>query len=134
MEKAMAGGTNPANTVLMDGDSITVPVRTETASVVGAVMNPITFHVADRRKVKEIVSLAGGYAADADQEGGLILRLDGTIVLAEDAGYVEEGDILYVPTKVVATEILTTADKVINVIKYTLTTAAGVIIFLALIP
>jgi protein involved in polysaccharide export with SLBB domain len=135
MEKAMAGGdTNPANTVLMDGDSITVPVRTETASVVGAVMNPITFHIADRRKVKEIVSLAGGYTADADQERGLVLRLDGTIVLAEDAGYVEEGDILYVPTKVVATEILTTADKVINVIKYTLTTAAGVIIFLALIP
>jgi hypothetical protein len=101
---------------------------------VGAAINPITFHVADRRKVKEIVSLAGGYTVDADQERGLVLRLDGTIVLAEDAGYVEEGDILYVPTKVVATEILTTADKVINVIKYTLTTAAGVIIFLALIP
>jgi protein involved in polysaccharide export with SLBB domain len=134
LEKAMQGGENQENTILMSNDTITIPQQTETVSVVGAVMNPVTIHLGSHRKVRDLISYSGGYAADADKERALVLRVDGSLQLAEDLHAVEEGDIIYVPTKVVATDIITTADKVINVIKYTLATAAGVIVFLALVP
>lgn len=73
LEKAMGGGSDNAdNIILMNGDTITIPLRQETVSIVGAVMNHITTRLGDRRKVSEIVSLAGGYAKDADQEGVLV--------------------------------------------------------------
>jgi protein involved in polysaccharide export with SLBB domain len=135
LEKGMKGGNdNPDNTILMTGDSVSIPQITETASVVGAVMNPVTVHLGNYRKVKNLIALAGGYASDADEDRALVLRVDGSVVPAGDIGHIDEGDVVYVPTKVTATEILTTTDKVINVIKYTLATAAGVIVFLALIP
>ena len=134
LKKALNGGDNPENTVLRSGDSITIPQKADTVSVMGAVMNPVTVQLGKKRKVKNIITLAGGYASDADEDRVLVLRVDGTVIPADDAGKIEEGDIIYVPTRVVETEIITTADKIINVIKYTLTTAAGVIIFLALIP
>jgi protein involved in polysaccharide export with SLBB domain len=117
----------------MNGDTITIPLRQETVSIVGAVMNPVTERLGDRRKVGEIVRLAGGYAKDADQEGVLIMRVNGTMVPSEDVRYVEEGDIIYVPTKVMSTEILTLGDKIISAVKYTLVTVASVVVFLALI-
>jgi protein involved in polysaccharide export with SLBB domain len=135
IERGMKGGVdNFDDTALLTGDSIAIPQMTETASVVGAVMNPVTVHLGNHRKVKNLIALAGGYATDADEERALVLRVDGSILPADDIGSVEEGDVLYVPTRVVATEIITTTDKIINVIKYTLATAAGVIVFLALIP
>jgi protein involved in polysaccharide export with SLBB domain len=134
LEKGMESGSdNPDNIVLMNGDTITIPLRQETVSIVGAVMNPVTERLGDRRKVGELVRLAGGYAKDADQEGVLIMRVNGTMVPSEDVRYVEEGDIIYVPTKVMSTEILTLGDKIISAVKYTLVTVASVVVFLALI-
>ena len=130
----MKGGSdNPDNIVLVNGDTITIPPRQETVSVVGAVMNPVTARPGDRHKVSEIVNLAGGYAKDADKEGVLIVRVNGSMVPEEDVRSVEEGDIIYVPTKVVSTEIVTTTDKIINAVKFTLATIASVVVFLALI-
>lgn len=134
LEKAMNGGDNSSNLVLMSNDSIAIPQMTETVSVVGAVMNPVTVNLGAHRKIKNIVAKAGGYASDADEDRAMVLRVDGSIMLAGDVGSAEAGDVIYVPTKVTATDILTTADKVINVVKYTLATAAGVIVFLALVP
>lgn len=134
LEKGMKGGSdNPDNIVLVNGDTITIPPRQETVSVVGAVMNPVTARPGDRHKVSEIVNLAGGYAKDADKEGVLIVRVNGSMVPEEDVRSVEEGDIIYVPTKVVSTEIVTTTDKIINAVKFTLATIASVVVFLALI-
>lgn len=134
LEKAMGGGSDNAdNIVLMNGDTITIPLRQETVSIVGAVMNHITTRLGDRRKVSEFVSLAGGYAKDADQEGVLIVRVNGTMMPAGEVSSVEEGDIIYVPTRVLTTEILTLGDKIISAVKYTLATVASVVVFLALI-
>lgn len=134
LKKGMEGGNgNPDNIILMNGDSITVPQRTETASVVGAVMNPVTLHLSDHRSVKDVVNLAGGYATDADKEGVMVVRVNGAVIPARDVDYAEEGDIIYVPTKVMTTEIVTTTDKIISAVKFAFATAASVIIFLAII-
>jgi hypothetical protein len=134
LEKVMEGGSdNPENIILMNGDTIAIPLKQETVSIVGAVMNPVTARLGDRRKVSEFVRLAGGYAKDADQEAVLIMRVNGTVVPSEDIHSIEEGDIIYVPTKVLTTEILTLGDKIISAVKYTLATVASVIVFLALI-
>jgi protein involved in polysaccharide export with SLBB domain len=135
MEKIVSGGSdNPDNIILMNGDSISVPDKQETVSVIGAVMGPVTTKPGSQRTVSDLVSLAGGYAKDADQDGVLVFRVNGTLIKAANAGKVEDGDVIYVPTKVMTTEVITTEDKVIGAIKFTLITIASVVVFLALIP
>ncbi len=134
LEKGLEGGSdNPDNITLMNGDSIAIPQKTDTASVIGAVLNPVTVNVSTPQKVKDVIALAGGYAKDADKEEVLIMRVNGSVTTGGDSRYVETGDVIYVPTKVVTTEIVTVADKIINAVKFTLATAASVIVFLALI-
>ncbi len=134
LEKGMEGGAeNPDNVVLLNGDSVAIPIKTGTASVVGAVLSPATTHLGNHRTVKEMIAIAGGYAKDADREGTLVLRVSGVVEPAKDVDYIQDGDIVYVPTKVMATEIVTTTDKIISAIKFTLTTIASVVVFLALI-
>jgi protein involved in polysaccharide export with SLBB domain len=134
MEKAMQSHGNPDDIILMSGDTIMIPQYKGTVSVVGAVLAPVTVNLGEKRKIKNMIQLAGGYAADADEKRVLVVRTDGTIIPGEEDVMVIEGDILYVPTKVTAAEILTTTDKTISVIKYALATIAGVVVFLALIP
>jgi len=134
MEKAIQGRGNSDDIILMSGDTIMIPQYKGTVSVVGAVIAPVTVNLGEKRKIKNMIQLAGGYAADADEKRVLIVRTDGTIVPAEEDSTVIEGDILYVPTKVTAAEIVTSTDKTISVIKYALSTIAAVVIFLALIP
>ena len=84
----------PDNIILMSGDSIVIPQKTGTASVVGAVLNPATTHLGNRRTVKDMIDIAGGFAQDADQEKGLVLRVNGIVVPARLVDYVEDGDIV----------------------------------------
>jgi protein involved in polysaccharide export with SLBB domain len=132
LEKGMAGNERD-NIVLMNGDSLIIPVRMETASVIGAVMNPVTLHIRGHQKLKNIIRLAGGYAEDANKDSVVVSRANGALLPADDIDYVEDGDIVYVPTKVLTTEIITTTDKIINAVKFALATAASVLVFLALI-
>ncbi len=118
--------------VLMEGDAILVPQKEETVSVIGAVMRPTTVHFSSL-KVKDYIKWAGDYAFDGNADKTLVIRVDGRILPADEVKSVEAGDMIYVPTKVMNVEIVETSDKVIGVIKYALTTAASVIVFIALL-
>ncbi len=122
-------GSDPS---LRDGDVITVPLRPTTVDVVGAVIRPTT--IAYRSGKAEVyIDLAGGYAEDANTEKVLVLGVDGSMRQANEVKRIHPGDVIYVPPKVITLEVVDTTDKIIDAVKYALTTIASVIAFVALI-
>ncbi|MBI4715125.1 MAG: SLBB domain-containing protein [Nitrospirae bacterium] len=119
--------------VLKDGDTLKIPTRTMAVNVIGAVMRPTTVAYEKKRKLEQYINLAGGYTEDANQEKTLVLRLDGSILPVAEVDALEDGDVLYVPPKVMSLEIVERIDKIIDVVKFTLVTAASVGTFIFLV-
>lgn len=119
--------------VLKPGDEIIVPQIPETVSIVGAVSTPLTLGFGDDRWVDDYIERVGGYAEDADEDRVRVVRMDGTIMLVDDIEQVERGDIIYVPTKVMTADIKTSTDKILDVVKYSVSTAASLLIFFSLV-
>lgn len=131
LKEALKGGEG--DIILMDGDTIHIPQKVETVSVVGAITRPTTIHFIDKRKVGYYIQNSGGYTDDANAKRALVMRVDGSIIPADKVKYIEEGDIIYVPPKVISLDIVERIDKVIDVVKFTLVTAASVAVFITLI-
>ncbi len=130
---AMAHPEGVRNLTLNSGDTLEVPVRSETISVVGAVIRPTVIVHESGKALKHYIARSGGYTQDAHPEGTLVLKMDGAIMPVDEVKTLEAGDMVYVPPKVMSAEIVTTMDKVLDMIKFTLTTAASVGAFIALI-
>lgn len=131
LDEALNGGEE--NIILMDGDSIEIPQRVETVSVVGAVTRPTTIHFISNSRLQYFVDKSGGFTSDADAKGVMVMRADGSIIPAKKVKYLEEGDIVYVPPRVMSLDIVERIDKIIDVVKFTLVTTASVVVFVALI-
>lgn len=131
LEEALSGGED--NIILMDGDTIDIPLRVETVSVVGAVIRPTTLHLRTSEKLKYYIEKSGGFTNDADQKRVMVMRADGSMIPAKQVKYLEEGDIVYVPPRVMSLDIVEKIDKVIDVVKFTLVTTASVVVFVTLI-
>jgi len=119
--------------LLVAGDMLDIPTSSNMVSVVGAITRPMVIAHASKKRVAEYIARSGGYAQDADTEGALVLRVNGEILSADKVKFLERGDMVYVPPKVLNLEIITQQDKVLDLIKFTLTTAASVATFIALI-
>lgn len=119
--------------ILMSDDSVYIPQKVDTVSVIGAVMRPTTIEFGKGQKYMHYVALAGGFTDDANRERTLVIRVDGSILSADKVKLIEEGDIVYVPPKVMSLDIVERIDKIIDVVKFTLTTAASVVVFIALL-
>lgn len=131
LDEALNGGEE--NIILMDGDTIDIPQRFETVSVVGAVTRPTTIHFISNSRLQYFVDKSGGFTSDADAKGVMVMRADGSIIPAKKVKYLEEGDIVYVPPRVMSLDIVERIDKIIDVVKFTLVTTASVVVFVALI-
>jgi len=115
------------------GDTIYVPEQPRTVSVRGAVNNTLSLNYVRGKKIKYYIRRAGGYDQDADKDRIRIVRMDGAVWLADEVRTIEQGDIIYVPTRVMSAEIKSTTDKILDVIKYAMTTAASIAVFMVLI-
>lgn len=146
MSNAVESPGRDNDLILMEGDSIEVRQKPATVSVIGGVMRPTLISYEHKQKKVGLfrkvvasaspeyyIAMAGGYTEDSNPERVVILRVDGSIIPLEELGAVEEGDIIYVPPKVMATEIVERIDKIIEVIKFTLMTASTVMIFVTLL-
>jgi protein involved in polysaccharide export with SLBB domain len=94
---------NPAAEVeLQDGDEIIIPRRTDVVYVVGETASPFAaFKVSEGMRVKDVVSLAGGYTRNADTWNVRLLKADGRIVDRwVSRASVEPGDALLVPQRI----------------------------------
>ncbi|HAH32813.1 MAG TPA: hypothetical protein DCL44_10920 [Elusimicrobia bacterium] len=132
IKEALANKGDKEDLTLMEGDTIFIPQKEETVSVIGAVMRPTTVHHNSARYM-DYIKMSGDYTDDANTARTMVMRVDGSICQAKNVKAIEPGDIIYVPTKVMVAEVVEKSDKVIGVIKYALTTVASVVVFLALL-
>lgn len=88
---------------LEDLDSIIIPPKPSTVSVVGAVFRQGTLLWTPNAKVNTYIENSGGYRSHADQSGVVILRADGVVKLQTGWGShkdVNPGDTIIVPEDV----------------------------------
>jgi len=119
--------------ILMAGDTIHIPRVAATVSVIGAVMRPTWISYMGYKKGEYFIDRAGGYGEDADIDRTLIVRVDGSLERMDELSIVEAGDIIYVPPKVLALEIVPKIDKIIEAVKFGLVTASSVAVFIVLV-
>jgi len=93
--------------VLQDGDSIFVPRRPGTVSVLGAVFQPNTFIYQQDRDVSDYLALAGGASQTASPSDLYVIRADGTVQSRRNStlgrftrASVNPGDAIVVPEKI----------------------------------
>ena len=93
-------------TILQDNDSIYVPVKSNTVSVIGEVMNPNAFIYDESITFAEAINLAGGYKQFADKKGGYIIKENGLIYkpgvnIFKSERNLDAGDVVVIPRKIV---------------------------------
>jgi protein involved in polysaccharide export with SLBB domain len=99
---AVLKGDPRQDVVLLDGDQVFIPRRTDSVCVVGEVASSFsTFHVRPGDRVRDVLKLAGGYTRNADQAQVRLLKADGRVLdsRVERAG-IEPGDALLVPQRI----------------------------------
>ena len=92
------------NLILVDGDSVTIPQKLNIISVVGEVLNPISFEFDEKTSLTDAVLRAGGLRDYADKSQIYVIRANGMIERPNRNIFmgtirVEEGDTVVVPRK-----------------------------------
>jgi protein involved in polysaccharide export with SLBB domain len=99
---AVLRGDPRQDVVLLDGDQVFIPRRTDSVCVVGEVASSFsTFHVRPGDRVRDVLRLAGGYTRNADQAQVRLLKADGRVIDSRVArSGIEPGDALLVPQRI----------------------------------
>ena len=95
----------PDDIVLLDGDTITIPETPTTVQIVGAVFHQRGVQYRPNETLQQYVDEAGGYAPDAAKDRIEVIRVGGGLSPAKKAGQIQPGDVIVVPTKVLAISI-----------------------------
>ncbi len=105
LDRALRRPGGEDDITLMDGDTVTVPIMPTTVQVLGAVVNSraVLFHAGE--KVDYYVANAGGFTPDAARDRIVIIHTGGGLIPADKAGPLRPGDVIVVPTKVVAAKL-----------------------------
>lgn len=130
LETAIHRPNSDEDLELRDGDMITIPQKPSTVSVIGAVMRPttitcVTSETGECDRTEHYIELSGGYNADAAIDRTIVFRVDGSILPVNKVKRLQLGDVVYVPTKPLSTEIITTTDKIMETVRYAIVTLAG---------
>ena len=108
-----------------DGDVVIVPARPSTVTVSGAVMVPAAVLFTAGSTAGSYIDRAGGFAIDAATDRILVIRARGAVVKASRHTRVELGDIVFVPTKVMAARLTDREAEIDSISKRV--TAAGIV-------
>lgn len=98
--------------ILLDGDTITIPDMPTTVQIVGAVFHQRGVQYRPGESLQQYVDEAGGFAPDAARDRIEVIRLGGGLVPAKKAGPIQPGDVILVPTKVLAAKISSNSDTI----------------------
>jgi protein involved in polysaccharide export with SLBB domain len=95
-------GDSRQDVVLLDGDQVFIPRRTDSVYVVGEVASPFaSFHVKPGDKVRDVLKRAGGYTRNADRTQVRLLKADGRVFDSRLPGTsMDPGDALLVPQRI----------------------------------
>lgn len=117
--KAMRAPGGRDDLLLVDGDIITVPEKPSTVSVVGAVAMPAAAPYVPGRSASTYIRQAGGFLNDAARDRVLIIRSVGRVEPLRSGTKIAAGDIILVPTKVMATQLQGIRPALDTIFKYT---------------
>ncbi|MDH5560453.1 MAG: SLBB domain-containing protein, partial [Deltaproteobacteria bacterium] len=121
------------NIVLQDKDVFSIPPKINTVEIVGAVYRPTRVFFHKNYDLEDYIDFVGGFTEDANSEKVIILRLNGAIIPADSIDQFNPGDVIFVPTKVISTEIKTSLDKILDVIRFTLVTLTSYWVLITLL-
>ena len=93
------------NTILRDGDSIFVPVKSNTITVLGDVLNPSSFVFDSNLTINDAINQSGGVKKTADSKNIYIIHADGLVDrkrknLFSGSNKLKPGDTIVVPIKI----------------------------------
>ena len=71
--------------VLQEGDTIFVPLKPQTVSIVGEVNSITTLLYESGKNIKDYINLAGGYGNAANESGVYILKSDGLAIVPSNS-------------------------------------------------
>ena len=91
--------------LLKDGDTLVVPETPTTVQVVGAVYSGRGVVYRPGQSIDYYVRLAGGFTPDAATDRLEVIHAGGGLIPADKAGALQPGDLILVPTKVLAEKI-----------------------------
>ena len=101
LEAALAKPGSDADVVMRDGDKLIVPELLNTVKISGNVMYPNTVAYNPNMKVKDYVTMAGGYGFKSKRNRAYIIYMNGTVAKARRASsaVVQPGCEIVVPAK-----------------------------------
>ncbi len=91
--------------LLKDGDTLVVPEMPTTVQVVGAVYSGRGVVYRPGQSIDYYVRLVGGFTPDAATDRIEVIHAGGGLIPADKAGALQPGDLILVPTKVLAEKI-----------------------------
>lgn len=102
VDKALSRPNSIDDVILMDGDIILVPERPTSVSVAGALVLPSAVVFTPGQNVQFYVDRSGGPTLDAAIDQILVIKANGLVIKANMKTKVELGDMIFMPTKVMA--------------------------------
>ncbi len=95
-----ASGGRQLNVLLRDGDTIIIPTRTNVVRVGGEVQVAQAVMYRPDLTVRDYVQMAGGYTNRAETDAVILMRPNGSALLAPDDAPIEPGDEILIPPKI----------------------------------
>ncbi|MGO8673108.1 MAG: SLBB domain-containing protein [Capsulimonadaceae bacterium] len=90
---------------MQDGDIINVPVKPTTVEIVGAVFRSQGVVFRSGEPIQYYIDRAGGFTPDAARDRVLIIHVGGGLIPAQKVHSLQPGDVILVPTGVLAAKI-----------------------------
>ncbi|WP_193754356.1 SLBB domain-containing protein [Microbulbifer sp. Q7] len=113
----LANNAKAGEMLLEDGDSLIVPLRASTVSVVGEVVFPTSLVFNERHTLEDYIELAGGFSNNANTDELVVLHMDGTISRIKKRkfnnrlnGVLRPGDEIMIMPEIQASELQVTKD------------------------
>ena len=93
------------NTILFEGDVVTIPKISNVVNIIGAVLNPIAFEYSDKLRVETAIENAGGYQPYADKRRVYVIKANGLVEKSNRNVFqgnfkLEPGDTIVVPREI----------------------------------
>ena len=105
MASALEHPGTSSDVTIREGDVIIVPKKPTTVSVIGAVVVPSAVIYEERKSVGYYVDRSGGFTTDAAKDQMVVMRANGLVETVSRRTLLELGDVLFVPTDVMAKRI-----------------------------
>ena len=105
LAEALKHPGGPEDVLLKDGDTVVIPEMPTTVQVIGAVYSARGVLFKPGQSVDYYVQRAGDYTPDAAHDAIEIIHAGGGLIPAGKAGALQPGDLILVPTKVLAAKI-----------------------------